>query len=284
MLFRSELKLPDWHILHAKARRHSWAGEGWLSIKSFPSGRAHYSVGAGHHALDDRSYLLLNHGRHYTIEIESPTPVESFCIFFNPAFSADAFRNALQTPDQLLEHADSSEPVEFFEKKYPHDGILSPLLSKLRNTHRILPPGELEESMHLLLAALLRVHHLALRQADELQNVRIGTRRELYRRAARARDFTEAMFSERISLADIAKAAALSPNHLLRVFPQIYHQTPHQFLTSRRLDEAARLLVNTESSVTDICLAVGFESLGSFSSLFRRRFGISPSEYRLAKR
>jgi AraC family transcriptional regulator len=284
MLFRSESELPDWHILHAKARRHSWAGEGWLSIKTFPSGHAHYSVGAGHHAVDHRSYLLLNHGRHYAIEIESRTPVESFCIFFNPAFAADAFRNAVQTPDQLLEATDASAPVNFFEKNYSHDRIVSPLLRKLRNTHRLLPPGELEESMHLLAAALLRVHRLALREADELKSVRVVTRRELYRRAARARDFTEAMFSEPIALADIAKAAALSPNHLLRVFPQIYHQTPHQFLTNRRLTEATRLLVNTESSITDICLAVGFESLGSFCSLFRRRFGMPPSEYRRAKR
>jgi AraC-like DNA-binding protein len=284
MLFGSETTLPDWHILHAKARRHFWAGEGWLSIKTFPSGRAHYSVGAGHHAVDDRSYLLLNQGRHYAIDIESQTPVESFCIFFNPAFAADAFRNTVQSPDRLLEPSDISGPVEFFEKNHPQDEIVSPILRELRKNHRVLQTGELEESMHLLATALLRVHRLALREADELKSIRVVTRRELYRRAARARDFTEAMFSEPIALKDIAKAAALSPNHLLRVFPQIYHQTPHQFLISRRLDEATRLLAKTELSVTDICLAVGFQSLGSFSSLFRRRFGMSPCEYRVAKR
>jgi AraC family transcriptional regulator len=275
----------DWKILHATARRHSWRGEGWLSVKCFCGGRAQYSVGRGHYAVDDGCYLILNHGREYSIEIDSPSSIESFCIFFQPDFAADALSGCLLNDRALIDRsADGTAPVQFFEKTYPHDRLVSPWLQRLKHSHRNAERGFIEEQLHFAFGGLLRAHRAALRQADALQSVRAATRHELYRRVGRARDFANAMFAERLTLRDLAEAAALSPNHLLRTFAQVYRQTPHQFLTARRLDEAARLLVRTELPVTEVCLAVGFESLGSFSSLFKRHFGSSPAQYRNLKR
>ncbi|HMZ79543.1 MAG TPA: helix-turn-helix transcriptional regulator, partial [Acidobacteriota bacterium] len=83
-----------------------------------------------------------------------------------------------------------------------------------------------------------------------------------------------------LTLADIAQVACLSPNHLLRTFKQAFQMTPHQMLTSTRLEAAKRLLKTTHHSVTEICLMVGFESLGSFSWLFRNKVGCSPDTFR----
>ena len=69
-------------------------------------------------------------------------------------------------------------------------------------------------------------------------------------------------------------------NIILRTFRQLFHQTPYQYITARRLELARRLLAETERPISEICLAVGFESLGSFSWLFRRKVGVAPSEYR----
>src|SRR2546421_2896620 len=127
--------MPDWRILHATARRYSWQGEGWLSVKTFFGGRAHYSVGVGHHAVDDNFYLVLNNGRDYAINIESRKPVESFCIFFSPAFAAEALHDRSRRENQLLDSPGApSSPVEFFEKLYPHDAVLSPLLRRLQHS------------------------------------------------------------------------------------------------------------------------------------------------------
>ncbi|MEZ4680954.1 MAG: helix-turn-helix transcriptional regulator [Caldilineaceae bacterium] len=82
----------------------------------------------------------------------------------------------------------------------------------------------------------------------------------------------------------IAHVAALSPNHLLRSFKALFHTTPHQYLTEQRLIHASHLLRTTELSITTICLAVGFQSIGSFSALFRRRFGLSPVQFRQQNR
>src|SRR6185436_3318898 len=111
-----------------------------------------------------------------------------------------------------------------------------------------------------------------------------ATRHELYRRVSLARDYLHALFADPITLADAAAVACLSQNHLLRSFRQLYGETPHQFLTRRRLAEAKRLLARTQTPVTQVCLNVGFESLGSFSTLFRKRFGLSPAEFRRENR
>jgi AraC-like DNA-binding protein len=116
-----------------------------------------------------------------------------------------------------------------------------------------------------------------------LQWVRPATREELYRRLFRARDYMAASLGDRVTLNDIAHVACMSPNHLLRTFRQLFHQSPHQLLTDLRMERARRFLVESDRPVTDIAAAVGFESLGSFSSLFRRHTGVSPDQYRRAK-
>jgi transcriptional regulator GlxA family with amidase domain len=90
----------------------------------------------------------------------------------------------------------------------------------------------------------------------------------------------DAHLDERLDLAALARRAHFSRFHFLRVFRNRYHETPHQYLTRRRLARARELLANTRLTVTEICFAVGFESPGSFSTLFRRSTGYSPSVYR----
>jgi AraC family transcriptional regulator len=91
-----------------------------------------------------------------------------------------------------------------------------------------------------------------------------------------------ACLAEPLTLEDIASIACLSTNHFLRAFKAAFHCSPHQFLTAQRIAAARRLLERTELPVTEICLQVGFSSLGSFSHLFTRRVGLSPVTYRQA--
>lgn len=83
-----------------------------------------------------------------------------------------------------------------------------------------------------------------------------------------------------ITIKDLSREVALSPYYLIRTFRHVYKQTPHQYLVGLRIARAKELLRNSDLSVTEICAAVGFESLGSFSTLFRRAAGLSPSAYR----
>jgi AraC-like DNA-binding protein len=99
----------------------------------------------------------------------------------------------------------------------------------------------------------------------------------------RARDLLADVRSSDVSIAEAAREASLSPFHFIRRFEAAFGETPHQFRTRERLAAAQRLLARGRS-VTDVCLDVGFSSLGSFSALFARRVGTSPARYQRSLR
>jgi AraC-like DNA-binding protein len=101
---------------------------------------------------------------------------------------------------------------------------------------------------------------------------------DLYRRIVQAKLFIDSNYAERIDVGEIADEACYSKFHFIRTFKGIYGRTPHQYLTHVRIERAKELL-EQEVSVTEACFAVGFDSLGSFTSLFKRRAGATPSEY-----
>lgn len=95
----------------------------------------------------------------------------------------------------------------------------------------------------------------------------------------RARDLIDLRYAERLDLDDLAREAGYSRYHFARAFAAAYGETPRAYLTRRRLERAKTLLRTANLTVTEVCFAVGFESLGSFSSLFRRVIGHTPSRY-----
>jgi len=99
-------------------------------------------------------------------------------------------------------------------------------------------------------------------------------------RLCRARDLLREAQDESISIRAAAREAELSTFHFIRQFHAVFGETPHQFRINARLERARHLLALGEHSVTDVCMEVGFSSLGSFSDLFARRVGAPPSVYR----
>ena len=101
---------------------------------------------------------------------------------------------------------------------------------------------------------------------------------DLYRRIVQAKLFMDNNYAERIDASEIADEACYSKFHFIRTFKSIYGKTPHQYLTAVRV-EKAKAMLEQDVSVTEACFAVGFDSLGSFVGLFKRRVGLTPSEY-----
>ena len=100
------------------------------------------------------------------------------------------------------------------------------------------------------------------------------------RHLLRARDFADLHYADPIKVADMAKAAGLSPSHFSREFQRTFGESPHRYLLTRRLERAAALLRSTDRTVTDVCYLVGLDSVGSFTTSFGRMYGCSPSAYR----
>src|SRR5262245_55100285 len=104
----------------------------------------------------------------------------------------------------------------------------------------------------------------------------------LERHLLRARDLIDGRYADQLDLEAMAATAHVSPRHFSRSFRRIFGETPHQYLLSRRLERARHLLRTTDDSVAEICLSVGFTSVGSFTTTFTRHVGVSPTTYRHA--
>jgi AraC-like DNA-binding protein len=102
------------------------------------------------------------------------------------------------------------------------------------------------------------------------------------RHLLRAKDLADSRYTEPLTVADLAREAGLSRAHFSREFKKTFGQSPHQYLMIRRLERAASLLRNTDWSVARICLSVGLEGIGSFTTSFGRMYGQTPTRYRAA--
>lgn len=103
---------------------------------------------------------------------------------------------------------------------------------------------------------------------------------ESNRRLLRARDAMDRTYAQPLDVRALARIASVSEAHFIRVFHTTFGETPHRYLQRRRVERSMYLLRETERSVTDICLDVGFSSLGTFSRTFRDIVGQSPTTYR----
>jgi AraC-like DNA-binding protein len=107
-----------------------------------------------------------------------------------------------------------------------------------------------------------------------------ATHPEVLERLDRARKFIDLCYDLPLDLNEISRHACFSRYHFLRLFRQAFNKTPHQYLIERRIERAKELLSANDLRVTDVCFEVGFQSLGSFSSLFHKSVGHPPITFR----
>lgn len=278
---------------------------GPLSIKTVVRGSARWSTNEADRLVDESSYLVLNSGQTYSVTIDSLEAVETFCLFFRRGLAEDVCRVEQSHLPSLLDEP-SGWPVDgskcecgpsrsatirpgtevgFFETLHAHDTLVSPLIRRLygRLKDKTASGPWFEDQFLEVAAALSKVHGATGERASMIPAKKYATRVELYRRLLRGKDYMDSFSGVQVHLEEVAKQACLSPYHFHRLFREVFRETPNQYLQRKRLTNARRLLERGEQSVTDVCLEVGFESVTSFSGLFRRNFGCSPREYRLRK-
>ncbi|HUK30938.1 MAG TPA: AraC family transcriptional regulator [Candidatus Acidoferrum sp.] len=272
------------NALLSGTRRHFYAPGlgGALSIKAVVSGSVIWETDGRKYVVRENTYLVVNQGQPYTFTIDSATPSTTLSVFFQNGFVEEVHRAFIKSDSALLDSPDEamSGSVIFRQRLEPEP---SGVLAALRGLHEARARGKIsrtatEESFLCIAQALVWEFPRIEEATSRLSAVRASTREELLRRVLRGRDFLLSRMDESVSIADAAKAACLSQFHFLRAFRDAFRITPHQFLTTQRLERARMVLRAGNLSVTDVCLESGFQSLGSFSSLFRRHFGVSPQE------
>jgi AraC-like DNA-binding protein len=259
--------------------------EGCLSIKTVVLGSALWEADGRQFIVHENSYLILNDHQHYRLTIDSARKVTTFCIFFKRGLVEDVFRSYVTPATALLDCPlpPISSQLHFREKLETQEG--GRVLRLIRDLRRQLIKGSnsqqsLEPMFYTIAAEMVREHTQMWAAVAKLPPLRAATKEELYRRLLRGRDYILSSLDHPILLNDVAQEACLSPYYFHRAFTQAFRETPHRYLIRHRLEKARQLLSQTDRSVTEVCFECGFESPGSFSSLFRRRFGMTPSEFR----
>jgi AraC-like DNA-binding protein len=257
--------------------------QGWLSLKTVRKGSGVWVTPDGRHRLDEGFAVVLNDGQAYDFELSADEPVETFCTFFQPGFVDEAARAASFSDDAMLDdpQLQSSGVIEFPERNHRTEPSVRRRLEPLYDLILACDIDALAwDAAFADLAVALLSTRGTLFGGLAAEAAKASTRAEITRRLGRAVDYIHDNASRAVDLADIAAAAALSPHHFHRLFRRALRCTPHRYMSELRLHRAARLLVRTNLPVTEVCLMVGFSSHGSFSSLFRRTYGHSPSAWR----
>jgi AraC-like DNA-binding protein len=119
-----------------------------------------------------------------------------------------------------------------------------------------------------------------MNRLGQTNNEAPSTAPEVLERLNRARRYIDLCYDLPLNLDEISSQACFSRFHFLRLFRRAFNKTPHQYLVERRIEKAKELLSGNDLRVTDVCFEVGFQSLGSFSSLFHKSVGHPPITYR----
>jgi len=266
-------------VLHASARKHQVENyPGPLSIKAVIRGEVTWIVDARNLAVHEDTFLILNDGQQYGMNIDAPDPVETCCAFFQHGFVEGVARDMTKPLEESLEAPDrAAPPLRFLARLHSGKGtILQRLRSLAARCSEQLQPSSFEEDFLILSQEIAVLHKETAAQLARVPAARKETREELFRRLQVAREFLHSKVGDRTSLEDVAREACLSRFHLHRAFTKTFGETPHAYLTALRLNRA-RSLLNRGYSVTEASMEVGFSSLSAFSRLFRDRFHISPS-------
>jgi len=269
-------------VLHATGRRHVVQEfRGPLSIKSVIRGEVDWIVGGRHLRVDSNTFLLLEEGQRYSMDVDSIRPVETCCVFFQHGFveavAQDAttpLRNSLDSPQRSAPRLEGISRLHF----EPNGPILPQMWSLALRCARELQPSSFEEDFLTLSERILMLYQEIKSQFLRGPAAKASTREELFRRLQIAREYLHSGLDERISLQDVSREACVSPYHLHRAFKRVFRLTPHAYLTKLRIEKALTLL-QTGHTALETTVALGFSSPSAFTRLFRSHYGVPPSQH-----
>jgi AraC-like DNA-binding protein len=238
-------------------------------ILAMISGTGRFTINDETITLDPARYLLIDQGSRLSIRLPRAEAQPLFLFF-----RGDTVHEAL-----TKYHTD----LCWLQRAYPMNAALKDRfewLIRLGNSCSSFSALKADAMVRDILLDLTRQALAAETTAGRLTVSRRSTRIELFKRLSHAREWIHANYASPLPLESMAEKAQLNHQHFLRMFRDCFGITPHQYLIEVRLAAARELLADTTEPIAAICRMTGFESPPSFSSLFRSRFGASPTAYR----
>ena len=252
---------------------------GPLSIFTNLSGKSMIEAGSKRVIVNDGFLFVTNQDQHYTLQIDK-VKTETFNIHFGEYFAEQVMHSISHDAGKLIddEFQVPHAHLELYNKIHQKDQVIDTLIQGLREVES--DKLKEEEKLYQLMIKLLRKNNIIKKNEKEIPVIKNSTREEIQKRMNAATDYIYSFYEREISLAELAKAACLSKFHFLRLFKIAYQTTPHQFITSVKINRAKILLKHQKHDVNVIAKNLGFANSSSFSRSFYNHVKMYPSQYR----
>ena len=254
-----------------------------IGLLASAGGIANYIVNGARHAISDDGIFFVNRGSLLQVRVTG-NGVTPALLFFHSRLPDLVQFSLSYGGEVLLDRPFDSLPFDFswLERMYADPPIRQSVLAliELGSSCSSFASLQADSLIRDLFETLLLRNREAYHHSQNIQAVKASTRLEIFKRIAASKDFMESNYASDLNLESIAGIASMNSQHFLRMFKQVYSITPHQYLIDVRLRRARELLETTELTINEICENIGFESPFSFSVLFKKRHGVTPTQFR----
>jgi AraC family transcriptional regulator len=254
-----------------------------FSIKYVCSGNEKYVVNGNSYNIKSGEYLLANHFSEGVVEIDKA--VKGICIDVAPDLLSEVVAS-YRRPDTLIaDHVLDTffNTTSFLENKYNGTGTQ---VGKLLRNLDLQTSADSEENysfdreFYYSLAECIVADHVPIyKQLQLVKGLKANTKKELFRRVNKGKQFIDANFLNPLETFDIACECGLSEYHFYRIFKAVFGVSPHQYIIHKKLHFAKTRIEAFKQSITDVATESGFSDVYSFSKSFKKCYGVSPSVY-----
>ncbi|MBC7946728.1 MAG: helix-turn-helix transcriptional regulator [Chitinophagaceae bacterium] len=258
-----------------------------LGLFAMTHGVGQFNINSGHEELGPGECVVINSQSRLSMETSDEYSYPVFLLFHSelPGIVAGSlfFRD-----EQLLDHpAQIVVPdLSILERVQPLDEKMSMklnLLTSMGGGSSSFAAMKTDAIVRSILEDIFLKYNLDHRLSSGLPVLKRSTRLELYKRLCRAKDLIDANYYQDLTLDVLAEVACMNSQHFLRSFKNAFNQTPHRYLMHIRLENTKRLLLSGSMTVQEIARACGWESLPTFSRLFKLHYGICPTKLRKSR-
>ncbi|GAA0891595.1 hypothetical protein GCM10009122_12740 [Fulvivirga kasyanovii] len=251
-----------------------------LGLVAVQEGKAVFEVNEEHLYLDSNAFVFLNKGSQLSIKGEKKGVF--IILYFNNVLSeliADSLFQRNSKPGKNIKDYHDYSLIEHVHYANASLKDFLPLLIDLGKSCASFHTLKADMLIRTILDNVILENFSAIQVSSKLGVVKNSTRVSLYKRLSMAKAWVEQNHASAVTVEEMADIAMINPYHFIRIFKKTYGLTPHQYLIEVRIDKARLLLSERGRSVSSVCHAVGFDSLSSFSRLFKARVGVSPRLY-----
>lgn len=253
-----------------------------LGLLMASNGDCDYFVNGVRHRVQTNQLFLVNHQSRLAVHTAQKQAAPAL-LFFHSRLPELVRCSIEQSHDKLLDGTGKDRYYDFayLERIHNNPALNQTIIELVDLGSSCSSFASLKADIMIrnLFEQLLRDNKATARLSENITAIKLSTRLEIVKRISLTREWMEANFDDNITLEDMAAVANMNSQHFLRMFRQVYRTTPHQYLMGVRLEKAKQLLRDGLISVSEVCDAIGFESVSSFSLLFKKSFGLAPAQF-----